>query len=235
MGEDIHIPRKGRPKIKCSIGSPLRIGFVMLYEEAKFIGKVMHALDPNDVFPLLNLGSSSDELAKQRQPWIDEYIFSKARASNLKVVNVDLKANPGVDIVRDVTDPAFLEELKTMGFKSIICSNMLEHVPTDSVERICESLQQIIPKDGYLFISGPYKFPYHPDPIDTMFRPNVELFNDGCINCLLVLFELFRRQKRFPCSCCFAAAPMASAKVDLATDKLVFGKLDKVNKAAQFT
>ena len=108
----------------------------MLYEEAKFIGKVMHTLDPNDVFPLLNLGSSSDELAKQRQPWIDEYIFSKARASNHKVVNVDLKANPGVDIVGDVTNPAFLEELKTMGFKSIICSSMLEHVPTESVERI---------------------------------------------------------------------------------------------------
>ncbi|MDP6224554.1 MAG: hypothetical protein QGF34_05795, partial [Candidatus Poseidoniaceae archaeon] len=71
----------------------------MLYEEAKFIGKAMHALDPNDIFPLLNLGSSSDELAKQRQPWIDEYIFSKARASNHKVVNVDLKENPGVDIV----------------------------------------------------------------------------------------------------------------------------------------
>ena len=51
----------------------------MLYEEARFIGKVMHSLDPNDVFPLLNLGSSSDELAKNRQPWIDEYIFSKGR------------------------------------------------------------------------------------------------------------------------------------------------------------
>ena len=155
---------------------PSLFGFVMLYEEARFIGKVMHSLDPNDVFPLLNLGSSSDELAKNRQPWIDEYIFSKARATNQKVVNVDLKENPGVDIVGDVTDPEFLDELKTMGFKSIICSNMLEHVPTESIQRICESLQQIIPENGYLFISGPYRFPYHPDPIDTMFRPNVEEF-----------------------------------------------------------
>ena len=87
-----------------------------------------------------------------------------------------MKSNPGVDIVGDVTDPLFLEKLKKMGFKSIICSNMLEHVPTESVDRICESLQQIIPKNGYLFISGPYKFPYHPDPIDTMFRPSVDEF-----------------------------------------------------------
>ena len=108
----------------------------MLYEEAKFIGNIMHALEPSDVFPMLNLGSSSDELTKQRQPWIDEFIFSIARASNHKVVNVDLKSNPGVDIVGDVTDPLFLEKLKKMGFKSIICSNMLEHVPTESVDHV---------------------------------------------------------------------------------------------------
>ena len=168
------------------MGQPSTIGFTMLYEEAKFIGNVMHSLDPNDVFPLLNLGSSSEELAKHRQPWIEEFIFSKARESHHDVVNVDLKANPGVDIVGDVTDPQFLEKLKTMGFKSIICSNMLEHVPTESIHRICESLQEIIPENGYLFISGPYKFPYHPDPIDTMFRPNVEEFAELFSNATLI-------------------------------------------------
>ena len=36
----------------------------MLFEEAKFIGDVMYKLRPEDVFPLCNLGSSDEDLAK---------------------------------------------------------------------------------------------------------------------------------------------------------------------------
>jgi 2-polyprenyl-3-methyl-5-hydroxy-6-metoxy-1,4-benzoquinol methylase len=59
-----------------------------------------------------------------------------------------------------------------MQFKSVFCSNLLEHV----VERnaICRTLLSIIPSGGFLFISVPFSFPYHPDPIDTRFRPTVE-------------------------------------------------------------
>lgn len=160
-------------KIKTVVGY-VGTGIIMLYEEAKFIGKIMYGLDPKDVFPLCNLGSSNDELAKLRQPWIDEYIFKPARESNYKVVNVDIKEHPGVDLVGDVTDPKFMNNLKEMGFKSVICSNLLEHVPKESITEICESLIEFIPTNGYMFVSGPYKFPYHPDPIDTMFRPNIE-------------------------------------------------------------
>ena len=74
----------------------------------------------------------------------------------------------------DVTNPKFMEKLKNIGFKSVICSNLLEHVPEKSRKEICDSLSELIPEKGYFFISGPYKFPYHPDPIDTMYRPNIE-------------------------------------------------------------
>ncbi|MBJ24454.1 MAG: methyltransferase type 11 [Euryarchaeota archaeon] len=146
----------------------------MLFEEAKFIGNLMHELNPEDVFPLCNLGSSNEELAKIRQPWIDKFIFEPAREKGYKVVNVDIKKHPGVDLVGDVTNPEFMKKLKKIGFKSVICSNLLEHVPNESRSEICNSLIELIPKKGYFFISGPYKFPYHPDPIDTMFRPNIE-------------------------------------------------------------
>lgn len=158
----------------------------MLYGEAKFLGEILHSMDPDDVFPLCNLGSSHDDLVKVRQPWIDEFIFKPARDKGYEVLNVDLKQNPGVDLVGDVTDPEFMKQLKEIGFKSVICSNLLEHVPTENISEICNSLQEFIPKDGYLFISGPYKFPYHPDPIDTMFRPNVEAFAEYFPNTSLV-------------------------------------------------
>ena len=63
----------------------------MLFEEAKFIGDVMYKLRPEDVFPLCNLGSSDEDLAKHRQPWIDEYIFKPAREKGYEVINIDIK------------------------------------------------------------------------------------------------------------------------------------------------
>ncbi|OBQ33891.1 MAG: hypothetical protein AN485_17485, partial [Anabaena sp. MDT14b] len=30
------------------------------------------------------------------------------------------------------------------------------------------------PKSGYIFVTVPYKYPYHRDPIDTMFRPDIQ-------------------------------------------------------------
>ena len=84
----------------------------MLFEEAKFIGEMMYKLHQDDVFPLCNLGSSDEELAKKRQPWIDEFIFKPAREKGYKVVNVDIKEHKGVDLVGDVTDPKFMKTLK---------------------------------------------------------------------------------------------------------------------------
>lgn len=158
----------------------------MLIEEAKFIGKNIHQLIPEDIFPLCNLGSSDESLTKNRQPWIDEYIFKPARDKGNKIINIDIKNSEGVDLVGDVTNPNFMKKLKEIGFKSVICSNLLEHVNEKSRREICESLVELIPKGGYLFISGPYKFPYHPDPIDTMYRPNIEEMAGLFPNCTII-------------------------------------------------
>ena len=46
----------------------------------------------------------------------------------------------------DVTDPDFMKKLKDIGFKSVICSNLLEHVPNKSRKEICDSLIELIQK-----------------------------------------------------------------------------------------
>jgi hypothetical protein len=88
------------------------------------------------------------------------------------VKHLDEKVSEGVDIVGDLSNPSFRTSLVSMGFKSVLCSNVLEHVPDR--EQLAASLTQIVPSGGYLFVSCPYRFPYHPDPIDTMFRPGID-------------------------------------------------------------
>jgi hypothetical protein len=73
--------------------------------------------------------------------------------------------------VGDVTDPEFIAQLKSLNASFIICSNLLEHLTERTA--FCEALVKIMNKDTQLIISVPYSFPYHEDPIDTMYRPDL--------------------------------------------------------------
>ena len=51
-----------------------------------------------------------------------------------------------------------------------MCCNVLEHVPEP--ERIAAAIEAAVPPGGFAFVTVPRRFPYHPGPIDTMFRPS---------------------------------------------------------------
>jgi len=143
----------------------------MLIQEAKWFAKALAEMDDSRIFPMLNVGSHTEDFRKEQQPWIDRYIFGPARERNQVVKHLDIRSGPGVDIVGDLTDQSFLKELTMMEFKSIFSANLLEHVVNR--REIARVITSVVPVGGYVFASCPFKFPYHADPIDTMFRPNV--------------------------------------------------------------
>jgi hypothetical protein len=140
--------------------------------ESQWLGQRMTALPPDELFPLLNVGSSTGEFRTRTQPWIDENIFAPIRNHGGKVYHLDIKEAEGVDIVGDLFDPAFLERIARMKVKSILVSNLFEHVTNR--QDIADVLLKIVPPGGYIIVSGPQRYPYHADPIDTMFRPTLE-------------------------------------------------------------
>jgi hypothetical protein len=144
----------------------------MFKEEAKWLANMIYSLNPNSVFPMLNIGSSNKKFREQEQPWIDELLFKPARTKGYSVIHTDIKNDIGVDIVGDLCSLDFLKKLSEMNIQSVICSNLLEHI--NNREEISKIISSIVPKNGYLFVTVPYKYPYHCDPIDTMFRPNIQ-------------------------------------------------------------
>lgn len=144
----------------------------MLIEEARWFGQKIAAMDPASLFPLCNVGSSTDRFRRVEQPWIDEFIFRPARERGLQVVHMDVRSAPGVDVVGDLSDPPFLATLSDMGFQSVFCSNLLEHVTNR--ESLCKALVSLIRPGGHILVSVPYQYPFHLDPIDTGFRPDIE-------------------------------------------------------------
>jgi SAM-dependent methyltransferase len=142
----------------------------VLRKEAIWLGDQIYALDPDRVFPLCDVGSSTGDFRHDDQPWIDEHLFKPARTRGRTVRYADLKPAAGVDLVGDLTDPRFVQSLRRTGFRSILCANVLEHVPDPAA--IAAALVSAVAPGGYVFVTCPYRFPIHPDPIDTGFRPS---------------------------------------------------------------
>lgn len=158
----------------------------MLLEEAKWLGKeLMNLATKTEKAKVLNVGSGTAEKYDSIQSQQNDFIFKLLRAQKVETINTDIEAGEGVDLVGDLTDNAFLQLLEKKNFNIVTCNNLLEHIET--IQPICDSFQTIVAPNGYLVVSVPYRYPYHPDPIDTMFRPGV---ND--LQRLIAGFELVK-------------------------------------------
>jgi hypothetical protein len=143
----------------------------MLKAEAHWIGRMLDQLDAERVSPLLNVGSATAVFREQDQPWIDREIFAPLRKRRVVVHHLDIQEGEGIDLRGDLTDDLFMAELGRREYRALMCCNLLEHVRDPAT--ICASLERLVPVGGYLIVTVPNQFPYHPDPIDTMFRPDV--------------------------------------------------------------
>jgi hypothetical protein len=160
----------------------------MLKIEAQWIGKTLEQLDAVSLSPILNVGSSTATFREQVQPWINSEIFAPLRKRGAAVHHLDIREGDGIDLRGDLSDDAFVSGLGSYGYRSLLCCNLLEHVPVPSA--ISAKLELLVPVGGYLIITVPNRFPYHPDPIDTMFRPGVDEVAQLFPHCRLIRGEV---------------------------------------------
>jgi SAM-dependent methyltransferase len=144
----------------------------VLPNEAIWLSAYFAQKDNDALGTILNIGSSTAEFRQQKQSFIEEKIFHPLSRRGVPVVHTDIKAAEGVDIVADIMNDEDLERLRSLKAKTILCSNMLEHVP--SPLRMAERLTTLVPPGGVLLVTVPNSYPYHPDPIDTLLRPDIE-------------------------------------------------------------
>ena len=160
----------------------------MLEKEARWIGQKLAQFPEQALSPVLNVGSATAEFREDSQPYIDQLIFAPLRNRNIRVEYTDLQSGPGVDLSGDLNDPQFFQLLVGRGYRSVLCCNLLEHV--SDPRAICAKLEGLMPVDGLIVVTVPFKFPYHPDPIDTMFRPAPEQIKEMFPLCTTVHHEI---------------------------------------------
>src|SRR5688572_22505504 len=101
----------------------------VLANEAKWLSAYFAQKDNDALGTILNIGSSTAEFRERIQPYVDEQIFRPLARRGVPVVHTDIKGAKGVDIVADIMNDDDLERLRRLNAKTILCSNMLEHVP----------------------------------------------------------------------------------------------------------
>jgi SAM-dependent methyltransferase len=142
----------------------------MFEAEAIWLEKLLRLHSGDALSPLLNIGSSTRQFREQDQPWTEQCIFAPLEARGVKVLHLDNREGEGIDIRADVLSACALPEIKALGPKSILCCNILEHVPDPTV--LVRRCIEIVGPGGLIFVTVPYSYPHHRDPIDTMFRPS---------------------------------------------------------------
>jgi hypothetical protein len=143
----------------------------VLRAEAAWLARRLERVPAERLSPLLSVGSGHSEL-RATQPWLERLIYAPLTRRGVRVLHHELEPAPGVDVVGDLTDPGFLERLGELKPRSLMCCNVLEHVPNP--EAIAGTIEALVPSGGYAFVTVPRRYPYHPGPIDTMLRPTVE-------------------------------------------------------------
>jgi len=143
----------------------------MRLEEARWVRRIIDEKRA-ELSPLLNVGSSTAHFREIENPHIQENIFQPLKDYGVRVEHLDMKRDEGVDLVGDLTNPTFLAELKKKKFQSVFCTNLLEHVPNPA--EVCRAMEQAVVSGGWIIVTGPNLYKYHPDPMDTKFRPSVE-------------------------------------------------------------
>ena len=142
----------------------------MFEAEACWLRRALEAFPPERLSPLLNLGSSSAVVREALQPWIDAEVFCPLRSRGVETVHVDMRELPGVDVQADLTDASDVERLSALQPNALLCCNLLEHVLEP--KQLARHCLDLLPRGGLVFVTVPFSYPYHRDPIDTLYRPS---------------------------------------------------------------
>jgi SAM-dependent methyltransferase len=141
----------------------------VLREESIWIKNVLKETDLSPIKEILDVGSSTKEFRTKIQPYIDKNVFKPLRQQNKSIYYLDQKNDEGIDFVCNMKNMD-VEEIGKK-FDLVVCCNVLEHVHNPG--KLASSLMGLINQNGLLLVTVPQVYRYHPDPIDTMFRPTM--------------------------------------------------------------
>ncbi len=141
----------------------------MFAVEASWLERLLSEHEPQALSPVLNVGSSTKAFREIEQPWTERLLFVPLRRRGIKIIHLDAREGEGIDIRADILSDSDLPKIKALKPKSILCCNILEHVVDPGA--LAKRCIDIVGPGGFIFVTVPFSYPHHRDPIDTLYRP----------------------------------------------------------------
>lgn len=145
----------------------------MFVVEAMWLAEKIAAIPDGSIGPVLNIGSGNLAQRTVRYPEANSLLWGPLAERDVPVLHCDIKDEPGVDIVADLTTSTGRDKIAAVSPGLILCNSLYEHLrdPRPVADAITASLRP----GGQLLVTVPHSYPYHADPIDTMFRPSPDV------------------------------------------------------------
>lgn len=144
--------------------------------ESKVVGELLRSIDAKE-FPehCINIGAGDVLNMKKRKPWVEENVFHTLSERRCGLIHTDLFNFEGIDETLDLNQTDCLDFTETMlGTRLFLCANVLEHLTAKTRVTAVKAIATVLRPGDFLLVTVPQSYPYHPDPIDTMFRPSPE-------------------------------------------------------------
>lgn len=145
----------------------------MLVAEAQWLQDKLSRISAPELSPLANIGSSTLNFRTVAQPWIEQRVFAPLAARDIRTIHIDTREGEGIDLRADIMTDGGFETVRALAPSALLVCNLLEHV--DDPAAFADRCAALLPANGLLFVTVPYSYPHHRDPIDTMFRPDPEI------------------------------------------------------------
>lgn len=142
----------------------------MRIEEAQRIAGIAKELFADKAATVLNIGSSTRHFREVSQPHIEAELLQPLMSAGFSLLHCDMKSDDGVDLVGNVLEASFRDEIADLDVDLLLCCNILEHLADPKI--FASACADIVRPGGYIIVSVPYSYPHHADPIDNGLRPN---------------------------------------------------------------
>lgn len=142
----------------------------MFVDESLWIRKKLSAAHLPEGTEVINIGSS-DENFLRTQPYISENVMAPLKDRGCRITDLDIRVTGPDGYSADISEKGLTGRVAKR-FGLVLCTSLLEHVADR--ESALDNIAALPGAGGYLLLTVPRKYPFHPDPLDTMYRPSPE-------------------------------------------------------------
>lgn len=137
----------------------------MFLEESQWVAKKIKEM--GNIQKILDIGSGDLEYRCKKQIYISDMYDN----IGLHIETLDFSGGEGIDYVRDITTVGGIEDL--YGYDVVLVCNLLEHISSEKVSVVLDNIYALLREGGYCIVTVPFNIGFHPSPIDSGFRPDV--------------------------------------------------------------